>query len=365
VASNPRGGPAPPDHSDLDALEDLDAMIEEVAEAGGVLAPSAFWRDFAARNVATLRAEGLGAFKRSINHNYFQFVVNTPSQPEFKAVLRPWLRRPSGMPWRARLIDDDVIWLRGERVGEAPQYRRARGYAVYVALLWELARRRAGRGVADRLDEPAVGRPIGVVYRGKMISQDLANGLLELSTVGEAMPLQRMAAATVLELGGGYGRLSDLYLRIHPRARIVMVDIPPALAVSQDYLTRRHPELPVWRFRRNASRADLQRAVAEQALVFLTPNQFAALDPIGADLALNVSSLHEMLPEQIAEYLRLIGVHASEGWFYTKQWQTSHNAPDDVVIEHSDYVYPPGSRLLIDRTAPAQPKFFESLLRLP
>lgn len=346
-------------------LDVIDAMVAEVSVAGGVLTPSAFWADFAQNNIAALRWTGIDSFKRSVNHNYFQFAISSPRQEEFRAVLRQWLTRPVGAPWRARLGDDDVEWLHGERPGEAPESRRARGYAVYVALLWELARRRAGGEVADLLREPELGRPMGVRHRGTVISQDLANALLELGAVGEVVPRQRLDRALVLEVGGGYGRVADLFLRLHPEARYVMVDIPPALALSQHYLTELHPERSAWRFRAGAGAAELQAAVASHEIVFLTPNQFAALAPIGADLAINVSSLHEMTPAQIAEYLRLFGVHAAGGWLYTKQWKHWHNPADDVTVDRASYPYPEGSEILLDRTAPAQPGFFEAVVRLP
>jgi putative sugar O-methyltransferase len=344
-------------------LEALDDMLDEVLEAGGVLAPSAFWTDFARRNIATLRGDGLDGFKRSINHNYFQFVINSPRQPEFRTVLRRWLTRPVGAPWGARFGDDDVDWLRGDRAGEAPESRRAKGYALYVALLWELARRHAGAETADQLSEPPLGRPIAVRHRGTVVSQDLANSLLELAAIRAVVPRERLDTALVLEIGGGYGRFADLLLTLHPRGRLVMIDIPPALAVSQYYLTHRHPARSVWRFRRGIQPGDAT-AIADHDLVFLTPNQFASLDPIGADLAINISSLHEMRPVQIAEYLRLIGLHAAGGWLYTKQWRRWHNPIDDVTIEREGYPYPPGSERCFDRIAPAQPRFFEALLKL-
>jgi hypothetical protein len=64
-------------------LDELEAMVAEVDEAGGVLQPSQFWASFAARNTSTLRSEGLDSFKRSVNYNYFQWVINSPRQPEF------------------------------------------------------------------------------------------------------------------------------------------------------------------------------------------------------------------------------------------------------------------------------------------
>jgi hypothetical protein len=99
-------------------------------------------------------------------------------------------------------------------------------------------------------------------------------------------------------------------------------------------------------------------------LAFLTPNQLEALDPLGADLALNVSSLHEMTTEQAARYLQLIDRHATGGFFYTKQWRRWENPLDGVVAAREAYPYPERWEVVFDRVHPVQVRFFEALLAL-
>ncbi len=175
------------------------------------------------------------------------------------------------------------------------------------------------------------------------------------------MPEPRLRKATILEIGAGYGRFADLFLMAQPDARVVIVDIPPALALSQAYLTARHPDLPTHRFSRGMDSAALGDAISDSRLAFVTPNQFSALAPLGADVVLNVSSFHEMLPEQVAEYLRLIDRHAAGGFFYTKQWAHWFNKLDGVQTDRASYRYPVTWRCLFDRTPVAQPAFFEAL----
>lgn len=347
----------------LDA-DDLDAMIAEVEEAGGVLKPSQFWASLAARNTSTLRSEGLGSFKRSVNYNYFQWVINSPRQPEFASVLRAWARNPSIAALRARVCVDGVDWSRPKSPRQLPVRFRAIGHALYVGMMWDVACRKVPPAVANRLEEPALGDPIAVRWRDRRISEDLGNSLLEYGSIAEHVPESRLESATLLEIGAGYGRFADLFLMAQPAARVVIVDIPPALALSQAYLTARYPELPTHRFSRGIDPAALAGAVRDSRLIFVTPNQFATLTPIGADLAVNVSSLHEMLPVQVAEYLRLIDRHAAGGFFYTKQWAHWFNKLDGVETDKSSYPYPVTWRCLFDRTPTAQPAFFEALFAI-
>ena len=345
-------------------ITELEAMIAEVDNDGGVLKPSKFWDALAARNSATLRNDGLDSFKRSVNYNFFQWVINSPRQPAFRSVTRAWARRPSLAALRARVCVDDVDWDRPKSPNQLPVRYRSLGHGIYVGMLWDVARRRVPKHIADRLEEPELGRPILVRCRGRRVTEDLANSLVEYSGIAEHVPEDRLQRGTVLEIGAGYGRFADLVLTAQPGASVVIVDIPPALALSQAYLTACHPDVPVHQFRAGMSATDLARSVAESQLAFLTPNQFAAMAPIGADVAVNISSLHEMRADQIAEYLRLIDRHARGGYFYTKQWASWRNPVDDVQTDRRSYPYPATWRCLFDRTPVAQPAFFEALFAL-
>ena len=348
-----------------DALPDLEPMMAEMDRYGGVLCPSKFWEEFSDLNRRTLLwQDNIDSFKRSVNHNYFQWVVTNPLHSDFRAVLRRFARRPNLTPLRAHVEDLEIEWFDDEREGELPKRLRPRGYAVYVACLWELVRRWVGDDVLDRLQEPELGRPMIVRHRGRAITQDLANGALEYAAVAKYVPADRLAAPRILEIGGGYGRLMWMWLTLHPDAKGIMVDIPPALALSQRYLTRLFPERSVARFRPDADLDELHAEVMRSDLAFLTPNQFEQLAPLQADIALNVSSLHEMTPEQVARYLDLLDRHAAGGFFYTKQWRLWENTVDNVVADREKYPYPARWRRVYDRVHPVQVRFFEALFAL-
>jgi putative sugar O-methyltransferase len=228
-------------------------------------------------------------------------------------------------------------------------------------MLWDVGRRSVSPAVIERLEESELGRPIVVCHRRRRISEDLANSLLEYASIAVHVPEHRLENARVIDIGAGYGRFADLFLMAHEEARVLVVDIPPALALSQAYLTARHPDLPAHRFARGIDAAALHEAISRSQLGFVTPNQFASLAPLGFDLVVNVSSLHEMTHEQVAEYLRLIDYHAAGGFFYTKQWGHWRNEIDDVDTDRDSYPYPATWRRLLDRTPVAQPAFFEAL----
>lgn len=167
----------------------------------------------------------------------------------------------------------------------------------------------------------------------------------------------------MLELGGGYGRVAWVVLEVFLQARYICCDIPPALAIAQRYLTELFPDQRAFRFRHLDSHAEVADELAHAQIAFLTPNQLELLEPLDVDLFMNISSLHEMRPDQIAFYLGQADRHTS-GFAYLKQWQRWHNPEDDVVIARDGYPIPAAWQVVYPRTHPIQRAFFDALYRV-
>jgi len=93
------------------------------------------------------------------------------------------------------------------------------------------------------LSEPQVGNPPNIRKGGRLISQDLANSVLEYQSIAN------VAKGTVCELGGGYGRNAFVTASLAPVSKYIMVDISPAFGVSQEYLRAVFPDKRHFPFR--------------------------------------------------------------------------------------------------------------------
>ncbi len=331
-------------------------MFEEIERAPEIVRPSAFWEIWNERNLQVLSDRGFGEFKRTINHNYFSWVPRTPFNDQFRVVARDWLRRRAGhTPLHARLCDPSGL-------DRMPTRMHLQIHAVFLALLWEYVRVRDTRGLLDVLEEPELGHPITVRYRGRAISQDLSNSVHELTSMLEGAP-PGWLPERVIELGGGYGRVAWATLRAFPDVRYILVDIPPALGIAQRYLTELFPDRRAFRFRSFKDAAKVSDELDQAQIAFLTPNQLGLLEPLQADLFVNISSLHEMRHDQIAHYLAAVDRHCS-GFFYSKQWESWHNREDDIVVDRASYPIPERWRPVYSRAHPIQLKFFEALYQV-
>lgn len=345
--------------------ESMDKLVQdmnaEVQSGPAIYRPSRFWEKLGIVNAAQLRDPGFQSFKRTINQNYFNWVIDRPWDPQYRSLIAEWLRHPALGVTAARIIDGARIEVTTARRQALPSSAMRLSHAIFVAMLWDHARREDQMRLLDRLSEPSLGDPILVSHRGRAISQDLANSVMDLYSIGGAFRGSVPANATVVELGPGYGRLGWLLLSVVPGVRYIAVDIPPALAVAQEYLTRLFPDLVTAHFQRGLNHLGPELSGAR--LAFLTPNQLDGIASLEADLFINISSLQEMRPEQISHYLNVVDRH-TRGVFYMKQLRSWTNPQDGVTVSEGDYAVPTSWRTVFHRRHPIQTQFFEAAFQI-
>ncbi len=349
-------------------LPALPGMLEEMSVAPEIVRPSAYWTFLNGMNLNQLAESGFAEFKRTVNQNYFNFLPTGFRNEQFRATFMLWLVHPHGSPWRARVIDANYFESHSKRENPFRSPWRRAAYAAFVAMLWEVVSRRDSQGLLQRLQEPDLGHPLAVLQRGRRISQDICNSVLEVNSVLEGLPGGVVPGNTVIELGAGYGRFAWVLLTQFQDLRYFVVDIPPALAIAEEYLTRLFPKRPAFRFRRFKKYAEVKSEMESAQIGFLTPNQLDLIPGLGAGLFVNISSLHEMRPDQIAHYIGKIGEHTGSsgkpGYFYTKQWERSINPYDKLVIKRGDYPIPSQWKKIFMRKHPVQTRFFEAMYQV-
>ncbi len=330
----------------------LREMFEGLAGAPREVLPSKYWEDLNRKNLAQLEGDGYSGFKRTLARNYFTWLVSP-----FDAQIK-FLRGRLGV---------GTVWgsaLRSLFGGSHPplSWAQSLSYSFLTRLLWEHALREAP-GLLETLEEPAEGNPPRLFRKGRLISQDLANSALEYRSI-LAPELDRGQVKTILELGPGYGRTAFVFLTLMPSVRYLLADIPPALGVSERYLTTLFPGRRTFRFRPFRAYDEVRDEFEKAEIAFLLPHQLELLPEKSADLFINISSLHEMRMDQIRYYFRLIP-RVVRKYCYLKQWKESKIPLEDLVIREGDYPVPAEWRRIFWRVCPVQDYFFEALLELP
>lgn len=349
----------------------LNELLEEMETAPELYRPSAFWKELVAVGLKQLEISGFENFKRSVNMTYFNWNVLGILQHQFLPVFWSWCRRPE---WR--VLTARFPGYRSELPG-ARSYRSVSNfrlrlpdvasfnpvaavlYRLYVAMLWEYVSKQDPLKLLSSLDEPRLGNPFLVHYKGRSISQDLCNSVHEFNSATGA-DLSAPRPWNVAELGAGYGRLAYVFLKAIPSCTYCIIDIPPALNVAQEYLTKVFPDEAAFRFRPFKRYEDIQMEFESCRIRFLAAHQIALLPPKQFDRFVNISSLHEMTYPQIKNYLEQID-RLSRGRFYTKQWRVSQARVNGLVITESEYPIPPSWTRIYHRRHPIQRMFFHAL----
>lgn len=338
----------------------LSEMVKHVDGVEEVFRPSVFWATFKEANLAQLRASGLYHFKRTINQNYFNWILDGPSDNQFRSLLRLTAEYPSIDAFKVDILGDtkaESFFLQDPLGG----YNDKLLYSLFVGMLWQYTALSYPNGLTEALEEPSLGRPFPTYLQGKRISQDLANSIRERNVIcwpWEPSFEQRKQISFV-EIGAGYGRLGYVFLKSAP-VKYTIVDIPPALFVSQWYLPQLFPEKRVFSF---SPWHDVDSVIDDfqsADIAFLTPDQFAKMPNRIFDAGIAISNLAEMSTEQVKLYLKLFDSKI-KSYIYIKQWIESNNTLDGVSYHRTDFDMSEHWEKSVDRTDSVQDKFFETL----
>jgi putative sugar O-methyltransferase len=323
-------------------------MLEFSAGAPELYRPSPFWTDLSGAHVQEIQESGFEDLKRTVNTRYFNWRALGIVRHQMLGLGADWARHPSSEPLRAKFPDRAPF-------GPASAWI----YKTFVAMYADLLRRSDPLDLVSRLHEPELGHPFIVKYRGQDLSQDLCNSIHELySILGERPDPDQ--PRSVCEIGAGYGRLGFAFLEALPRTSYCIVDIPPALYLSQRYLTTLFPDDSAFRFRPFDRFEDVREEFEGARIRFLAASQIELLPERTFDYFVNISSLHEMTTAQIENYFRQMD-RLCRGRVYTKQWRASRAKVNGAVIREHDYPVPPGWREIYHRRHPIQRMFFDAL----
>jgi putative sugar O-methyltransferase len=346
----------------------LAKMQADYQQGPPVYHASKFWHKLNALNMAWLETDGIENFKRSINNNYFNWMV-TAKSTYFRNMLRHYLKRNARHPLAAVSLfltqldgaDRRCRTYTNERAQWSVNRLRRKTYGIYVRLLHDFVANSDTLGLFDQLEEPIVGNPVTITRNGRRISQDICNSYLEYLYIRMALADEFRNVRTLCEIGPGYGRLSYVLWRLamSRETKIILVDIPPALYVAQWYLREVCANATFFMYRDFESFASVEQAFEAATICFLLPHQLSLLPDRYVDLIVNISSLHEMSVGQINNYYELIDRKAR--YFFTKQWLFWENPEDKMIVPAVIYPKKPSWRLVHARLNPVHSDFFEAV----
>ena len=249
---------------------ELKEMEDHFINQGLIRYSSNYWNWLNHQNITQITQFGYENFKQTVARNYFTWVVQ-PDHPYARSIqdLAPKLS--------VRLPEEEMLKVHSLFTSEESWIfnRLTAHFLNYILKI-------GGGPYLEKLEEPLIGNPPCVSYQGRRVSQDIFNSLLEYLPVSHHCPLDTFS--TIIEIGAGCGRTAFTFITLHPQVKYVIVDFPPALYVSQKYLSGVFPEKKVMKFRPFMQFTEVADEYTQADIVFLMPDQLEKLPDRSGDL---------------------------------------------------------------------------------
>lgn len=331
-------------HSTPPVLEKM--LMDYYIKQGRKKFNSNFWIIFNNLHINELLSQGYDTFKYTIAPNYFTWLFPNPS--EGLTLQLNFLTK--------NLSKKEVSHFK-QLAEKMPLSRNAtQEFNTTTFLLWQYAKNQGLEKELASLSEPQEGSPPAVSFEGRLISQDLANSLLEIDTIRKHA--EGDSIRTILEIGAGYGRSAYVWLTLGGIQKYVIVDVPPALYLSQRYLSSQFPQKKVFKYRDFKSFSEVKDEYDGSDLVFLMPWQIEFLPQKSVDLIFSIDALNEMKFDMIKCYFKITDKLAKK-YFYMKCCKEYKS--EEGMINQGGYPIPVAWKCLVDRQCRVQTKYFESL----
>jgi len=313
---------------------------------------SKYWTELNRKNIDQLQREGYCNFKQTVGKNYFIWATRI-RDPKIRYLMNNLPLSCVSSAFAKALFSKRHIYfsLKGTIV-----------YNFLSLLLWEYTIRKISFNMVDSIEEPLEGNPPCVRVGRRMISQDLAYSVLELNEMIKG-GVDFNSINTVMELGAGYGRTAYVFLKAFPHLKYIVADIPPALYISQRYLSGQLPHRKIFEFKNFKDYSEIADEFEESQIAFVLPSQLELLPTKTVDMFLAIDSLHEMLPKHIEYYFNNID-RLTKKFFYFKCWKITEMLYDDIVLKETDYPVRENWYRVFWNECDVLTSYFEALFRI-
>lgn len=316
---------------------------------------SKMWQELNDAGIVYLKKYGFENFKRTVVRHYF---ANTPLWMLNQQILFLVLNVNP-----LKVLQFFVKSINNSSFKPFSKIDSA-GFSFISYLIWEYVKKTDKNRYLMQLDESILGNPPPIYIDKKLVSQDLANSILEYKSIFETKNVRNIS--TIMEIGAGSGRTADVILRLNKDVKkYIFVDIPPALAISESYISLLFKDKKIFKYRDFKKFKEIEMEFSNSQLIFLLPHQIRLLPANYIDLTINISSFHEMLHKQINIYFNEIERLTRKGGFlYLKEWKKGIILQENTVIYMDEYPISNKWKSIYRRTPKVQIKFFEQLLQL-
>ena len=294
---------------------ELADMVNYFIETKTFKNASGYWIYLCMSHIKLLVENGVENFKQTIEKKHYWGEASLES-----TIIKPIINNSIHID-----IDTSMIFKSHEHcsINESIQHNISN-----VILLNYIVDNQLGMYL-DFMEEPTFGNPITINYNNKKISFALLNSILEVDVILKNIELK--GQHSFLELGAGSGRTCIAMCKTKKNIKYIICDIPPALYISQENVSREFPEKEIFKFQSFESFDDVKEDILSADIVFISPEQLQLMPDKFINTSIAIDCLHEMTNESVMEYFEQFNRISDTLYFKSqvKQWaDTSHKSLD-------------------------------------
>jgi len=270
----------------FDFKRSSDFLFSEMRSQQPYYQPTEFWRDASEKIVEDLNKQGVESFRQqALPLSFFVPTYGYPALGLTKETLNK-INDLSDLRTKEKQTIDALV--NGYRLAEAD-------YRVF------LASDNQENSPLNNFCESDVGQPIEhFEFESKLFSRSALNYLLGLRFLERFVSLDQIN--NVMEIGGGFGTLGEIFRKTNPRARYFDFDIAPTANVAHFYLSSIFGDEAVQSFLDTKAETELDIEASKPINVLGAWEVEKLTGQI--DLFVNFISFQEMEPDVVENYLK-------------------------------------------------------------
>lgn len=177
------------------------------------------------------------------------------------------------------------------------------------------------------------------------ITTDKLISLLDYENILNSIPEKKFN--TILEIGAGSGRFSDVFMTFNKDCKYIICDIPPAIFISYTRLKNVFGTKKKIKILVDVKNSDeIEKSIIENDFLFIFPKQLSSIKNVHFDLVTAIDCIHEMDKNVIEYYFNEIGRLSK--FFYFSVWDKTivplsgaiKSKMNRLYFEENDYPIP-------------------------
>lgn len=232
------------------------------------------------------------------------------------------------------------------------------GYERALTLLLEHIKSIDEFGILDKTS-PSKSTNVRTI-NGKNCNWDYLLSVKSLCAIAKQVPSIINDNVTVLDLGGGWGRIGHVLCSLNPNATYIDADLPEIILIAEEYLPKTLSDRKVLTVTDHKEMILNKETLSDKALHFIGSQQLAKLEGKCIDVVINVASMQEMNKQTIDAYFKIIDKHSR--YFYTSQ--ADHKTRFNTGCALNEWPIESTWKLIHDEKPFQYPDFFERIYEM-